>query len=120
MVKYLAERAGREGLANLKAVTATSSDARIPEKADVILLVDVYHHVEDRGPYFRKLAASLKPHGRLAVIDFKPDSPKGPPRSARVAPEQVKSELAHAGYKLETEHQFLPFQYFLVFKLRPR
>ena len=120
MVKYLAERAAREGLANLKAVTATSGDARIPEKADLILLVDVYHHVEDRGPYFRKLAASLKPHGRLAVIDFKLDSPKGPPRRARVAPEQVKSELAQAGYTLETEHGFLPFQYFLVFKPRPR
>jgi SAM-dependent methyltransferase len=120
MVKYLAERAAREGLENLKAVTATSRDARIPEKADVILLVDVYHHVENRGAYFRKLAASLKPHGRLAVIDFKLDSPKGPPRPARVAPEQVKSELAHAGYTLETEHRFLPFQYFLLFKPPPR
>jgi 2-polyprenyl-3-methyl-5-hydroxy-6-metoxy-1,4-benzoquinol methylase len=119
MVKYLAERAKREGLANLKPVTATSSDARIPEKADLILLVDVYHHVEDRGRYFRKLAASLKPQGRLAVIDFNLDSPKGPPRGARVAPDQVKSELAHAGYALDAEHRFLPYQYFLVFKPRP-
>ena len=116
MVKYLAERAKREGLANLKAVSATPADARIPEKADVILFVDVYHHVEDRGRYFRKLAASLKPDGRLAVIDFNLDSPRGPPRRARVAPEKVKAELAEAGYALETEHRFLPYQYFLVFK----
>src|SRR5688572_582088 len=67
MVKYLGERAKREGLANLKALAGTPRDARVPEKADVILLVDVYHHIEDRERYFRNLAASLKPGGRLAV-----------------------------------------------------
>ena len=120
MVKYLGERAKREGLANLEPVAATPGDARLPEKADLILLVDVYHHVEDRGRYFRKLAAALKPGGRLAVIDFKLDSPQGPPRRSRVAPEQVKTELAKAGYALEVEHRFLPYQYFLVFQPNAR
>ncbi len=120
MVKYLGERAKREGLANLQPVAATPGDARLPEKADLILLVDVYHHVEDRGRYFRKLAAALKPGGRLAVIDFKLDSPQGPPRRSRVAPENVKAELAKAGYALEAEHRFLPYQYFLVFQPNAR
>ena len=39
----------------------------------------------------------------------------GPPRQARIAPEQVKAELARAGYTLYEEHSFLPRQYFLVF-----
>jgi predicted methyltransferase len=80
--------------------------------------VDVYHHIEDRGRYFRNLAASLKPGGRVAVIDFRLDSPNGPPKEARIAPERVKRELADAGYALAGEHGFLPYQYFLVF--RPR
>jgi SAM-dependent methyltransferase len=120
MVKYLGERAKREGLANLRPVAATPGDARLPEKADLILLVDVYHHVEDRGRYFRKLAAALKPGGRLAVIDFKLDSPQGPPRRSRVPPEDVKAELAKVGYALEAEHRFLPYQYFLVFQPNAR
>ena len=69
-----------------------------------------------RERYFRKLAASLKPGGRLAVIDFHLDSPEGPPRAARIAPERVKVELAAAGYRLGQEHGFLPHQYFLVFQ----
>jgi ubiquinone/menaquinone biosynthesis C-methylase UbiE len=116
MVKYLAERAKREGLNNLKTVAATPSELRIPQQADLVLLVNVYHHVEDRSRYFRRLAASLKPGGRLAVIDFKLDSPLGPPRPARVASGKVKAELAGAGYALQAEHDFLPHQYFLVFQ----
>jgi len=118
MVKYLGERAKREGLANLKPVQAAAGDARLPAKADLVLLVDVYHHIEARERYFRELAASIKPGGLLAVIDFRLDSPEGPPKATRIAPEQVKAELSRAGYALAEEHAFLPRQYFLVF--RPR
>jgi SAM-dependent methyltransferase len=118
MVKYLAARAQREELGNMRAIAAAPDDPRLPGPVDLVLLVDVYHHVEDRSRYFRRLAGSLKPGGRLAVIDFRLDSPLGPPRSARIAPEQVKAELAAAGYALREEHAFLPNQYFLVFAPR--
>jgi predicted methyltransferase len=118
MVKYLGERAKREGLKNLKPVAARADDARLPAKVDLVLLVDVYHHIENRERYFGTLAESIKPGGRVAVIDFRLDSPEGPPKASRIAPEQVKAELASAGYALAEEHAFLPRQYFLVF--RPR
>ena len=116
MVKYLGERAKREKLGNLVAVQAGAGDARLPEQADVILLVDVYHHIDQRDRYFRTLRASLKPGGRLAVIDFRMDSPAGPPKAARIAPERVVAELKAAGYDLTQEHDFLPRQYFLMFR----
>ena len=115
MVKYLGERARREKRTNLVAVAGAPDDPRLPEKADLVLLVDVYHHIEERERYFRRLQGSLKPGGRVAIIDFRLDSPEGPPRAARVAPEQVKAELKAAGYALAAEHRFLPNQYFLVF-----
>jgi predicted methyltransferase len=115
MVRYLGERAKREGLQNLKPIGGSADDARLPAKVDLILLVDVYHHIDNRERYFRELAASLKPGGRLAVIDFRLDSPEGPPKASRIAPERVKAELAKAGYSLAQEHGFLPRQYFLVF-----
>ena len=115
MVKHLTERARRENLANLTAVKGEPADPRIPAKADLVIMVDVFHHVDDRERYFAKLRDSLKPGGRVAIIDFRIDSPEGPPRAARIAPEQVKAELARAGYTLVGEHGFLPRQYFLVF-----
>ena len=115
MVKHLASRAQREGLKNLSAVAGKPDDPKLPQKADLALLVDVYHHIENRERYFRQLAGSLKPGGRVAIIDFRMDSPDGPPRSARIAPEHVKREFLAAGYELVQEHAFLERQYFLVF-----
>lgn len=115
MVRYLAERAKREGLANLTAVAAKPNDPGIPSAVDLVILVDTYHHVPDRERYFRNLQKSLKPGGRLAIIDFTLDSPVGPPRRARIPANAVKKELARAGYALAEEHAFLPNQYFLVF-----
>ncbi len=116
MVRYLAARAKKEGLRNLTAVAAAPGDPRLPRKADLVVLVDVFHHIEDRERYFSRLRTSLRPGARLAIIDFRMDSPDGPPRAARIAPEQVKAELARAGYSLAEEHGFLPNQYFLVFR----
>jgi len=116
MVKYLAERAKREGLKNVTAVKGAPGDPRLPEKADLIIMVDVFHHIADRARYLKKLQGSLRPGGRLAIIDFRMDSPEGPPKSARIAPDRVKTELKSAGYALIQEHAFLPNQYFLVFQ----
>jgi SAM-dependent methyltransferase len=116
MVKFLAERAKREGLRNLISAKAEPGDARLPEKADLVVFVDVYHHLEDRQRYFSRLRDSLRPGGRVAVIDFRMDSPVGPPRAARIEPGKVKAELTKAGYALDREHAFLPNQYFLVFR----
>lgn len=118
MVKYLAERARREGLANLESVAGVPGDPRLPAKVDLALLVDVYHHIGDREAYFGKLRASLKPGARLAIIDFREDAPTGPPKRERIAPARVKAELARAGYAPVKEHGFLPNQYFLVFEPR--
>jgi ubiquinone/menaquinone biosynthesis C-methylase UbiE len=118
MVKYLADRAKREGLANLTAVAGAPDDARLPAKVDLVLMVDTYHHVEQREGYFRKLAQSLKPGGRVAIIDFNAKSAMGPPPAQRIAGKRVIAEMAKAGYRLEHEHRFLPNQYFLMFQAR--
>jgi SAM-dependent methyltransferase len=115
MVRYLQARAQREGLRNVIALKGEPDDPLLPEKVDLILVVDVYHHIEARADYFRRLRASLRPGGRIAIVDFRLDSPQGPPRAARIAPQAVKAEMKAAGYAVAAEHDFLPYQYFLVF-----
>ena len=51
----------------------------------------------------------------MAIIDFKPESPEGPPKEFRFTPEQIKSEMSKAGYMLTAQHDFLPRQHFLIF-----
>ncbi|MFA5912480.1 MAG: class I SAM-dependent methyltransferase [Burkholderiales bacterium] len=118
MVKYLADRARREGLRNLISVNGAPDDARLPHKVDLVLMVDTYHHIERREAYFRKLAQSLNPGGRVAIIDFNAQSETGPPPAERVASARVVEEMAAAGFRLLGEHHFLPRQYFLTFQLK--
>jgi SAM-dependent methyltransferase len=91
-------------------------DPLLPEKVELILMVNTFHHIENRERYLRTLRDSLKPDGRIAIIDPRLDSIGGPPISARSTPEAIKSELARAGYTLVQEHDFLPNQYFLIFQ----
>jgi cyclopropane fatty-acyl-phospholipid synthase-like methyltransferase len=115
MVEFLNKRAEREGLANLTSHLAEFADPKLPEPVDLVILVNTYHHIEGRTAYFERLKASLRPGGRLVVIDFTPASKLGPPKEAKVPPEQVTAELTAAGYVLAKTETFLPEQFFLVF-----
>ena len=117
MVSYLRERAAKEGLTNVTAIQAAADQPNLPEPVDLILIVDTYHHIGDREAYFRRLAKSIKPGGRLVIIDFKSDSPEGPPKEFRFPLEQFKSEMGKAGYTLAAQHNFLPRQQFLIFEV---
>ena len=116
MVEYLTRRAERESLTNLTAVLATADDAKIPEAVDVITVIDTYHHLQNRPAYFAALRRSLAAGGRIAVIDFRMGSRRGPPDEAKIAAETVIAELKNAGYTLEARHELLPDQYFLIFR----
>lgn len=118
MVKFLNERAAKEALPNLSSHLAGDSDPRLQAPVDLVLVVDTYHHISRRPQYFERLKGKLKPGGRVAIIDFRPEAPSGPPVEHRIAPGRVKSEMESAGYLLSEEHAFLPNQYFLVFAPR--
>jgi cyclopropane fatty-acyl-phospholipid synthase-like methyltransferase len=118
MVRYLEQRAAGADIGNLRAILAAADDPRIPEPVDLILIVDTYHHIGQRLDYFKRLAPRLRANGRIVVIDFKLDSPVGPPKRHRLAPQTVIEELDRAGFALAQQHDFLSYQYFLVF--RPR
>jgi SAM-dependent methyltransferase len=76
MVRYLGERAQREHLSGLVPVLAAAGP-NLPEPVDLVLVVDTYHHIENRTAYFAKLMDALVPNGRVAIVDFKVDAPEG-------------------------------------------
>jgi SAM-dependent methyltransferase len=118
MVKFLNARAARESLGNLASHAAGENGPNLPAPVDLALIVDTYHHIARRTRYFERLKTALRPGGRIAIIDFKLDSPTGPPVRQRVPPEQVTAEMERAGYRLQEQPDFLPHQYFLVFAPR--
>jgi ubiquinone/menaquinone biosynthesis C-methylase UbiE len=116
MVQYLKSRAAKEGLKNVVAVQASADSPQLPAPVDLVLVVDTYHHIGSRVEYFRKLRGSLKPAGRLAIVDFRKDAPTGPPVEFRFTEAQITSELAQAGYGLAASYSFLPRQLFALYQ----
>lgn len=115
MVKHMAERAKAASIDNLQAVTGGIGSPNLPGAVDVAFLLNVYHHIDARPAYFKQLRASLKPGGRVAIVDFRPDAPAGAPKHMRISAEKITEEMTAAGYKLAGSFDFLPRQNFLVF-----
>lgn len=86
---------------------------------DLIFFCNTYQHLENRVAYFKSLAQSLKPKGRVVVIDFmkleKTDEESGEVPENLVDKNTVKREFRKAGFRLKRDLKFLPSQYFLEF-----
>ncbi len=116
MIDYLASQSKERNLANLEPVTIDPARPELPVRANVALLVNTLHHIDDRVAYLKRLNKSMAPGARIAVIDYTIEAPEGPPADHRIPAEAVRDELKQAGYVLELDLKFLPNQYFLIFK----
>ena len=121
MERFVRARADKEGLKNLRAVTANANDPMLPEAVDLVLIVDTVHHIEDRNAYFAKVKTKLKPGGRIVIVDFKKeDTPVGPPLEMRLGPDDVIADLKKSGLiQTDIDEQTLPYQYILTFRAGP-
>ncbi len=92
------------------------SPALAAHEVDIVLIVDTYHHIEDRISYFKSVRQGLKPGGKLVVIDFfKEEAPVGPPVKMKMSEEQVASELHKAGFQsIDIDVETLPYQYIIT------
>lgn len=117
MVAYIEKRAAGDGLKNIKPVLiSTEEPVKLPDSVDLLFVADTYHHIPKRREYFANLGKFLKPNGAMAIIDFKLDSPEGPPVEHRIQPDQIREELKEAGFKQTKSFDNLPYQFFLIFK----
>jgi ubiquinone/menaquinone biosynthesis C-methylase UbiE len=117
LLAYLRERAEHEGTANVVPILGSLGDPRLPRAStDVILVLDTFHHIDDRLRYFRALRRTLKHGGRVAIVDWqKRELSVGPPPEHKLAREQVIDEMIAAGYRLVDAPDALPYHYVLVF-----
>lgn len=121
MLAAISRRVNAEGLRNVKPILGKGSEPGLRTGSmHAVLMVDAYHEIVDRVTMLRNLAKSVRPDGRIGVIDFKLEGGgPGPDMDERVSPEIVVSDAKKAGLRLLSEETFLPYQYFLIFALAP-
>lgn len=116
MIEAIRRRVEQEGLTNVRTVLGTPKDPRLPAGLDGVLIVEVYREMDDPVELLKKVAASLKPQGRVGIVDFTAGGGgPGPAPEERVAPETEIQTAEAAGLQLIKREDVPPFMFLLVF-----
>ena len=111
MVEYMNVRARKEGLQNFIAqLGASDSTALEPASVDTIVIVNTFSFFERRSDMMRSIAAALRPHGLLVVIDFRRRGDEG------IDPQTVSDLAVRAGLTRVDESAPVPEHYALRFR----
>lgn len=117
-IQYLKDRSKRLKLNNITVVKGGEKSPALPENAiDLAIMVDVYHELSYPSEVLQSLKKSLKPKGKLLLIEYKGEDPDVAIKEAhKMTVKQVEKELKANGYRLIQNGQFLPIQHFLLFE----
>jgi ubiquinone/menaquinone biosynthesis C-methylase UbiE len=118
MLAALRKRAAELNATNVGLVRGRPNDPRLPPgKLDVVLMVHVYHELEFPYEVMQAVVRSLKPDGRVAIVEHRAedeDSPVSPLHSMTQA--QIAKEMQAAGLELERTADTLPGQHIAIFR----
>ncbi|HEY6347650.1 MAG TPA: class I SAM-dependent methyltransferase [Bryobacteraceae bacterium] len=116
MLQQVRLNANKAGFKNVQTVQGTFTDPKLPSgQMDLVLLVDVYHEFSEPQKMLRGIRDSLKPDGRLVLLEYRKEDPTIP-----ILPEhkmsvaEVKTELEAEGFKLGPVIETLPRQHILI------
>jgi ubiquinone/menaquinone biosynthesis C-methylase UbiE len=116
MIESMERRFRREGLRNVTTVLGTPEDPKLPAPVDAVLIVGVYGELGQPVELLRNVRKSLRPAGRVGIVDFRKDGlGPGPPLEERVDEAVVIKDAEQAGLHRIVQPTPLPFQYLLIF-----
>ena len=120
MLEQLGERMRAAGITNVEPILGGMADPRLPESScDLILCVDVYHELGYPEQVLAGLRRALRPGGRLALVEFRAEDASVPIKPLhKMSKAQVRLELEANGFRLESEHDGLPWQHLMFFVAR--
>jgi len=118
MLEKLRANSQREKLNNVETVLGTDTDPKLPAgQMDLVLLVDVYHEFSHPQAMLDRIRESLKPDGRLVLLEYRKEDPKIPIRiEHKMTVAEAKTEVEAEGYRLADVIEKLPRQHILIFR----
>jgi ubiquinone/menaquinone biosynthesis C-methylase UbiE len=117
MLDLLNKRLAKGKVANVSVVLGAQDDPRLPLDAlDLVLMVDVYHELSQPQLMLRHIRASLKPGGRLVLLEYRKEDPSIPIKPEhKMSVADAKLEVEAEGFKLTKTNEDLPRQHILIF-----
>lgn len=96
MLALLRQKLDSDTSAKIRLIEGSAARNALPTAScDLLLLANIWHELDDRPTVLAECRRTLKPSGRLAILDWSPDVDPtfGPPLHHRISPAAVVSEL---------------------------
>jgi len=104
-----------QNLTNIHTVLGTARESRLPKGLDAILIVSAYHAVIDPVAILKDATNSLKPQGRLGIVDFTPGvGGPGPAPEHRIDQETVVKGARAAGLQVISREIVSPSMFMVI------
>ena len=118
MLAFIDERREATGLDNVLSVLGDIRDPGLPEGAvDLAFIVDAYHEFSHPREMGEALLKSLKPGGRLVLIEYRAEDRSVPIKPLhKMSEEQARREMTALGLEWEETQDYLPQQHVLIFR----
>lgn len=117
MLELLNDRAESRGVTNVTTIEGALDDPKLPAgEVDLVLLVDVYHEFSHPPEMLAAIRQSLRPEGRVALVEFRTEDPTVPIKPLhKMTQSQCLKEYRANGLKLVGQFDDLPWQHVLFF-----
>ena len=121
MIGIVRSKMAQEKVNNVVPVQSTIKQTKLPPNSvDAALIVDAYHEFSHPLEMASSILTSLKPGGKLILIEYRMEDPSVPIKLLhKMTEKQAKAEMKNAGFKWEKTLTMLPQQHFMIFR-KPR
>jgi SAM-dependent methyltransferase len=121
MLDRTAAAVRKHDLSNVDYVLATAGDPRLPEGSlDLVFIAYAYHEFSEPEATMAAIRRSLKPDGRVVVLEFAQESNLAPASPLhKMSFEEIRSEIEPMGFVVDRLLDFLPVQHGVIFIRRP-
>ena len=116
-----ARKAKGEGRNVVPILGGTASLQLKADSIDLMLLVDVYHEFSLPREMGQAMVRSLKPGGRIALVEYRAEDPDVPIKTVhKMSEAQARKEMSAIGLTwVSTDSKSLPWQHLMIFRKEP-
>lgn len=112
------EQLPEDGLDNVDLVLASETDPHLPAAAvDMAIMLDVYHELEYPYEVMQQVVRSLRPGGKMVLVEYRGENPLVPiKRLHKMTEQQVRKEMKAVGLTWIETNEELPRQHLMIFE----
>lgn len=117
LLAILRQKAAAEKITNVVPMLGSETDPKLPARSlDWVLLVDVYHEFQKPAPMLEAIRRSLRPRGRVALVEYRETTTHIRPEH-RMSTDEVLREWLPSGFRLVRIIEDMPLQRLYIFEV---